>query len=518
MPNEESYLNESLRKIAKGAGIVLIGTLIGRAFGYGSRIVIARFLGANDYGLISLGFAALTMAAALAAIGLPAGVTRYVSSYKGKEDRGRIKGTIIGAIKMNLPISIIFALLLFFGADWISVHIFHDAKLTPVLRIFAIAVPFMVLARNLLSATIGFQEMRYQVYTNELFQNVLKLAGIVTLVALGFGVSGAAWGWALAVILTPFLAFYFLEKKVFPVFNTKIKAIPVEKEIFSFSWPLIFVGIAGIVMGFMDTLMLGYFCRAYEVGIYNAALPTAQLINAIPRVFVGIFFPVISELYARNKIEDLKNTYSVVTKWMFSLSFPAFLLIALFSDQIIKILFGPEYVTGATALLILTAGFLIGTAVGPTDTILQAYGKTRIIMVTVYIGAGMNFSLNFLLIPLYGINGAAIATGASLAFLNIVNLFFIYRISKMYPFRLSYLKPVFASIIAFVVVYILTRYLIGVTFFVLIMMFFVFLGFYFFLLLLMKGFEKEDLMVMRAIDQRLGTKSDWVRKIIQRFL
>jgi len=50
MPNEESYLNESLRKIAKGAGFVLIGTLIGRAFGYGSRIVIARFLGASDYG------------------------------------------------------------------------------------------------------------------------------------------------------------------------------------------------------------------------------------------------------------------------------------------------------------------------------------------------------------------------------------------------------------------------------------------------------------------------------------
>jgi len=518
MPDEESYLDVSLRKIAKGAGFVLMGTLIGRAFGYGSRIVIARFIGVDGYGLISLGFAALTIAASLAALGLSSGVTRYVSFYKGKEDKGRIKGTIISAIKLNSPISIVFALLLFFGAEWISIRIFHDATLTPVLKIFSIGVPFLVLAQDLLSATVGFQEMRYQVYTNEVFQNIVKLLSIVTLVTLGFGVSGVAWGWVLAVILTPFLAFYFLEKKVFPVFNTKIKAIPMEKEIFSFSWPLIFVGIAGIVMGFMDTLMLGYFCTSYEVGIYNAALPTAQLINAIPRVFVGIFFPVISELYARNKIEDLKNTYSIVTKWMFSLSFPAFLLIALFSDQIIKILFGAEYVTGATALLILTAGFLIGTAVGPTDAILQAYGKTRIIMVTNYIGAAMNFSLNFLLIPVYGINGAAIATGASLVFLNIVNLFFIYRISKMYPFRLSYLKPVFAAIIAFLVVYILTRYLIRVSFFVLVMMFFVFLLLYLFLLLLIKGFNKNDLMIMDAIDQRLGTKSDWIRKIIQRFL
>ena len=60
MPNEESCLNESLRRIAKGAGIVLTGTLIGRAFGYGSRLVIAR-LGASDYGLVALGFAVMSI-------------------------------------------------------------------------------------------------------------------------------------------------------------------------------------------------------------------------------------------------------------------------------------------------------------------------------------------------------------------------------------------------------------------------------------------------------------------------
>ncbi len=155
----------------------------------------------DGYGLISLGLAALTMAAALAAIGLPSGITRYISFYKGKEDEGRIKGTIISTIKMNLPLSVIFALLLFFGAGWIAIHVFHDANLTPVLRIFSIAVPFLVLARDLLSATVGFQEMRYQVYTEQIFQEVFKLAGIVTLVALGFGVTGAAWSWVLAIII-----------------------------------------------------------------------------------------------------------------------------------------------------------------------------------------------------------------------------------------------------------------------------------------------------------------------------
>ena len=327
MPNEESYLNESLRKIAKGAGFVLIGTLIGRAFGYGSRLIIAR-LGASDYGLVALGFAVMSIAATLSLVGMQSGIIRYVSFYKGKEDKGRIKGTIISALKITLPLSLGFAFILFWYASWISIHVFHDANLAPILRIFAIAVPSFVLAQNLLSATVGFQEMKYRVYTENIFQEPLKLAAIAILLLLGFGVVGAAWGWVLAIIVMPFLAFYFSEKKVFPIFKTKVKAISVDKELFSFSFPLLFAGIAGLVMGWTDTLMLGYFASSADVGIYNAALPTAQLIRAIPAAFAAIFFPVISELYARNKIEDLRRTYSVVTKWMLALIFPAFLLVS----------------------------------------------------------------------------------------------------------------------------------------------------------------------------------------------
>jgi len=292
----------------------------------------------------------------------------------------------------------------------------------------------------------------------------------------------------------------------------------VDKELFAFSFPLLFAGIAGLIMGWTDTLMLGYFSSSADVGIYNVALPTAQLIRAIPGALGVIFFPVISELYARNKIEDLRRTYSAVTKWMLALIWPAFLLVLLFPEQIIKILFGAEYIAGATALSILVAGFVIGSVVGPASQTLQTYGRTKTVMMTSYIGAAINFLLNLFLIPIYGVNGAAIATGFSLALLYVLNFLFAYRVAKVQPLRLCYLKIILASLIAVFVVYFLTKYIIGVSLFVLIAMLFVFLALYFFLLLLMKSFEAEDLMIMRAIDEKLGTKSDWARKIIQKFL
>ena len=518
MPDEESYLNESLRKIARGAGFVLMGTIIGRAFGYGSRLIIARVLGAGEYGLISLGFAALTMAAALAAIGLPAGITRYVSFYKGKEDEGRIKGTIVSAIKMNLPVSIIAALPLLFAADWISIHFFHDAHVAPVLRIFATAVPFLVLAQNLLSATVGFQEMRYRVYTENIGKEVLKLAAIVSLVALGFGVIGAAWGWALGIVVMPFFAFYFLETRVFPIFNTKIKAIATERELFSFSWPLIFTGIAGMIMGFMDTLMLGYFCTSYEVGIYNAALPTAMLIRMPSLALASIFMPVITELYARESYTDLKDTYSAVIKWILALVFPAFLLMVLFSDDVITLLFGAEYGKGAESLVVLAFGFFITTVLARAADIITASGRTKILMGCHAAGAAVNFCLNIYLIPHFGINGAALATATSFVFMGALYFIAAYRLSRMQPFKLNHLKPVVSAFAAILSVYAIIKYLGGVSPFVLIVMFFVFLVVYFFLLLLIKGFDEHDVMIMRAVDQRLGTKSDWIREIIRRFL
>ena len=517
MPNEE-HLNESLRKIAKGAGIGFTGAFIGTALGYLSRMFIARFLGPSDYGLISLSFVILSIAATFSLMGFNMGVQRFVSFYKGKGDDGRIKGTILGGLKICFLLSLILAFIIFFYADGISIHVFHSPELTPVLRIFTIAIPFWVLAAVFNSGTTGYQAIKYEIYTTFIFKDTFKLIAIVTFIVLGYGVIGASVGWVLGIIGMSVLAFYFLEKKVFPILATKVKAVSVDKELFLFSFPLIFAGIAGLITGWTDTLMLGYFCTPSEVGIYNVAMPTAKLMGIVLSAFAIIFMPVATELYARNREGDLKNAYSSVTKWIFAIVLPGFLLMSLFSTPIIRIMFGLEYVDGAMALSILAFSFFVSALVGLAASLLTTYGRTKIVMGCSFVGAGSNVLFNFILIPMYGINGAAIATGSSVVLMSILYLFFVYRIARMQPFRLSYVKPLFASLIAVSVVYAITKYVIGVSLFSLATMFFVFLALYFFLLLVLKSFEEEDLMIMRAIDQRLGTKSDWVREIIRKFL
>ena len=87
----------------------------------------------------------------------------------------------------------------------------------------------------------------------------------------------------------------------------------------------------------------------------------------------------------------------------------------------------------------------------------------------------------------------------------------------MQPFSLDLLKPIFSSIISISVIYVIIKYVIGVTLISMTLMLPVFLLLYFFILLIMKGLGEDDLMIMRAIDERLGMNTAWIRKIIGRF-
>ena len=205
MPNEE-HLNESLRKIAKGAGIVFIGTGIGMFFAYLGMMIVARSLGPTDFGLISMASAVATIASTVVLVGIPEGVVRYVSFYKGKNDEQRIKGVIVSALKVVLPLGVIAGILLFLFADLISIRVFHDKNLIPILRIFSFSVPFFALYYILIYAIGGFKEMKYMVYVRDIFQNISRLFLLFLLLILGYGVLGAAFAYTFAIIATPFVA------------------------------------------------------------------------------------------------------------------------------------------------------------------------------------------------------------------------------------------------------------------------------------------------------------------------
>jgi len=270
-------------------------------------------------------------------------------------------------------------------------------------------------------------------------------------------------------------------------------------------------------MGWIDTLMLGYFLTAKDVGIYRASLATARLLKIVPASFISIFFPVVTELYSKGLHGEVKDANYAVTKWIFMIVLPLVMLMVLFSDDVLNILYGSAYVTGAYAFCILTLSYFLISIMLPTRQMIKTVGRTKLIMLNISIGAFLNVILNYLLIPRYGMEGAALATGISVLTVNLLSFAEVFKITHIQPVRINYAKIFTASLISLSLIYLITRQ-IKTSIYILTAMLVLYISIYFLLLLIMRTFEREDVIVMKAIEAKTGIKSEWIRNFIAKFL
>jgi len=358
----------------------------------------------------------------------------------------------------------------------------------------------------------------YLVLAEYVFRHSLALAILIVVLVLGCGVYGVALAYALGIVAIPFLSVYFLNR-ILPGFVGGIKATYMRKRLFLFSWPLLFVGIVNLVLGSVDTLMIGWFSTSYWVGIYRASLATTELVWIVPSSFAYISVSVLTALYAQQRVDDLNETSHSITKWILLLVLLPVLLLITFSREILGV-FGAEFRAGATALSFLAAGHLIASVCKPATYLLLAMGRTKLILLNICLGAAVNIGLNLYLIPIYNITGAAIATAASLALVDILAFLEIYKLEHWQPLRLGECLKILASApAATYFVYLLARVIFGVApLYALPGLFLLSAGMYFFLLLVSRLFDAKDLAIMLMVEERTGLMLGLIKRIIRRLI
>lgn len=499
-------VNHSLNKIARGAGIVFICMMLGKFLGYFYVMFIAR-LGTENFGLINLGLSVVSLIGTIAILGLDNGILRYVPYFLAKNDKAKVRGVILSSLKIVFFIGLTVSLLIFLSAPFISVNLFHNAKLIPILKIFALMIPFSILGSILLPSFRAFQYVEYESGLKEVGEKAIRLAFTIILVFLGFGVIGVAYPYLFSAILIFVLSVIIFQKKVFPIFGKGLKSKSSTRELLIFSLPLLLSNILVYAIVWIDTLMLGYFRTAAEVGIYNAAHPTAALMFVLPTALISLFLPIITGYYSRKKFRQVEEIYKRVSKWIFFVNFPLLLLMAIFSRQIIRIIFGQDYLSATTPLAILVFGYLVYSLSYTSSNILSMAKKTKLIFYITLIFTASNILFNYLLIPKYGVNGAAVATSLSYITGSLFFVFFGYRKIRILPVSKSFFKSILAGIISIFLVYFLTRlFFVSVPLYAFIIMFMLFLAAYSLLLFLFKSFDREDIEIIKIILGKIGVK------------
>lgn len=449
-----------LNTIAKGAGISAFGLFASKVVTYFYRAVVGRALGPEAYGMLTTGMMIGGIAATFAGDPVRSGLKKFIPEFREEKDWGSVKGIVLSALQLNFIGAIIVGTAIFFSAEHLAIEIFEKRELIPVIQVFGflqlISRPYEIF----IDTTIAFNKAKYNVISTNIVQPVLQLLITVGLIIIGFNVMAAVWGWVGAIALTLPLAFYFMEKEG-PVLTRKVKAKHHRKKLFKFSYPLMLSGMISVFLGWTDTAFIGYFMDQTSVGFYNAAYPTA-LILMIPSQALGtLALTSFSELEAKGLSK--RKALRTMTRWVFALTFPGFLIMTLYSEELLSILFGSQYATAGLALSILAFGNMFSSALGSIGDVVKSAGKTKVLFYNTFINLLLNVLLNILLIPLYGIVGAAMATAGSTVAMNLLLTAEVWRYEKIHAFSKNMLKTMLAGIVSLTMVYILFKQIFTIT-------------------------------------------------------
>jgi len=508
-------------KIAKGSLIILIGSFLYRIGGYIYKVAMANLLGPAGYGILSLTWPLQGFFIIIAGAGLPPAIAKHVSEYNAKNDIDMVKAVVRISTVMMTALGLIFSVIIFFLAQPIAVGIFHKPEAILPFQLIALITPFSVIVGAMRGTFQGFYQM-----TNILLTRAVELIFMVTvavaLVYAGLYVAGAVIGTAVGFMAALGVAVYLFQRDVRGKLSKPRKLltrskprlgfaeeINIAKMLILFSIPVVVTGLAELALYDMATMVIGVYYPSSYAGYFNVSSTIARFPLIISMAVATSVLPATAEAMSLRDHVLLKTYILQAYRYVSFVVIPLCVGTVVFASPIISLLFGQEYLPGVFALQILAGGMLFFTLYTISSSIAQGLGKPRLPMYVLIAGTTMDLSLSLILVPPYGINGAAVATTASALFIMVTLMWKTLQLSSVTLPILEYGKIIIAAVVMGIIFIPFPQtklsLIIG-----LILSPFIYLG----ILALIRGLKLEDLKLLYKVGDRLGPLSGLVKKMI----
>ncbi len=506
-----------LETAAKGIILVLAATVLSQLFWFLSKLYVATALSKQDFGLFTLAWTIFSIITAVATLGLPEGLLRFIPLKGAQGDPEGARAMSRAAMQITSGISLFLAVLLYLLSGPIAERVFYDKGLAYPLRAVSLLIPFMLVFKTVLYILRGYGFIYVKVLS-DIGTPALYGLLVVASASLIPGITGVLGAFvisqmAVAVLVVAY-GYSMLGRASLSPFGGRHR-----RELLSFSWVIMLVSIIDMMLAWTDSLILGRYVDATSVGIYGIGMSIAKLITMPYDTLWFIFFPIAAELCSGGKDAEFKRTYHVLMRWNFFLTLPIFFVCYFFPETTLSILFRDKFQDAATPLRILAIGFLSHAVLGISIISLVASGYMKTLLKISSAGAVFNIALSYTLVKYMGLGmkGAALATVSTFILIDTVYSIAFYRTRGIFPLTPSFVRPV----LLLAVVGYFTKLLAGLmpmSALLLPVYFLVFLVLYFAGLLLIRSIEEEDVMLVRRISGRLNIPAGGLIRFLERFV
>jgi O-antigen/teichoic acid export membrane protein len=422
------------RKVARNTLYNASALLIGNISGLFLTILLARILMPENFGIYSLALSIAMLAIAFSNLGIDGAVVRYTAFYTGK-DLKKVRGHLHYFFKIKIFLTLTVSAILIFSSRELA-SFFRDEELTLPFMIAGGIVFFASLANFFNSFFIGLQEFRYY-FLKQIIYELSRWIFALPL-ALLFFASGALAGHSIAF----FMVFLFLFFMAILRYGKLVRGERSEPDRASrkFIGFMTVAGISGIIYTYVDSVMIGYFLGATQVGFYRAGYVIVFALIGLVSSLSNVLFPT----FTRMNDEEIEMALGRLIRYTSLIAFPFSMIIFYLSKEIILVVYGSEYLDAVPAMTIL-AFFLIPGAFNYLVVIFNAKERADVTAYMITASMVLNVFLNYVLILSMGIAGAALATLLSRFFLLVGVVILLSRLFEIKPdFKIS-VKPLLSS-------------------------------------------------------------------------
>jgi O-antigen/teichoic acid export membrane protein len=485
--------------IATQGSITFVGNILGKALGFIFVAVATRLVTQAEYGIFTLGLSIVMFVQGFASLNIYRSVDYFLPQFLSDSHPGKAKKTLQNVFLIGIAASALGALVVFLLREQLA-GVFDETELIVVLPVLVLLIPLQTTFRTLITSFNSIKKMKYRVLMKDFLNPLVRIIGLVVLIAAGAGLLGLVGGYLIGLVVAVAFGFASLVYEADWVRDAKPESVS-NRSLVSYSLPLVFAGVIYSLVGQIDYFVIGYFLESAEVGQYRVGYLLAVNLLIVLNAVTPVFKPMVAE--SRDNTSILQSRYQLATRWVTMFTIPLAVTLLLAPDVYLSLFFTEQYSAASAAVVALTVGYLLNASFGPEGMMLEGLGHTRLTLFNTVVLISVNAVLDVLLVPRLGILGAGIATGTGLTVAGIVGVSEIYYLRSIHPLSWNLLRVWVAVVPAYLVgsLIIATGAADIVTALVLPA---VVVGSYVLGLRVTGGFSEEDRKIASRIDARLG--------------
>ena len=370
--------------------------------------ILVRLLGSGGYGDYAVVISAFGFLSTLTYSGIFNGMRKFVAETRETDGWENYVFAFYLRVALVTGTLVAAALLAFATTDY-AVAIFGSGFETyfALLAVMVFVRQWYPFARG---ALMGFGLERYSEPLQLVDQVVFGLCSVL-LISLGLGVTGALIGKIVAGSVVGAVAIAIVRPRfdAAAIFR-RIPSSISRRELLAFNLHSIVLAVLTVSLYHVDVLLLQPLAGSEQTGYYKAALVVAEMLWFVPMAIQYILVQSTSETWSEGDRERVTTVASDATRSSLLITVLFVVGLAALADEFVGLYFGAEFVAATTPLLLLLPGVLGFAVVRPIIAIGQGIGRMRLLITATGSAAVLNLLLNLLLIPRYGMNGAAVAT------------------------------------------------------------------------------------------------------------